>query len=497
MALIIADRVRETTAVTSTGTATLLGAVTGYQSFAAVGNTNTTFYCIVGQGTVEWEVGIGTYTSSGTTLSRDTVLASSNAGALVSFSAGTKDVTVTYPAERSVIDLHIQTQKYTAFTTAGTATAFTLTPVPALAAYVTGNRFFITLHTTIGANPTISISGLGDLSFTCYHQSGVKLPLNSTQAPSGWSSDCFYDGTDIVMINTLPNSTASVVTLKAIFGYGTTGSNTAITNLVSNVGVVATDTTGVGSVRQALAAAGYGFDKAIFGYGTAGGNTAITNLVSNTGVVATDTSGVGTARRALSASRYGLDKAIFGYGLISSNTAITNLVSNTGVVASDTTGVGTARQSLASAGYGTDKVIFGYGYTSTAVSMTNLVSNTGVVTSDTAGVGTARRYLAAAGYDFDKALFGYGLNTSAVNVSITNLISNVGVVASDITGVGTARQNLAAARYGTDKAIFGYGYTTTYVSMTNLVSNTGVVATDTTGVGTARNLLAAAGYSST
>lgn len=102
MALGIFDRVRETTAVVGTGTATLLGAALGYQSFAVVGNGNTTYYCIAGQGTSEWEVGIGTYTSSGTTLARTTVLASSNANALVNFSAGTKDVFVTYPGGKAV-----------------------------------------------------------------------------------------------------------------------------------------------------------------------------------------------------------------------------------------------------------------------------------------------------------------------------------------------------------------------------------------------------------
>lgn len=102
MALVLADRVKETTTTTGTGTVTLGGAVTGYQSFATIGNGNVTYYVIAGQGTSEWEVGIGTYTSSGTTLSRTTVLASSNAGSLVSFSAGTKDVFVTYPSSKSV-----------------------------------------------------------------------------------------------------------------------------------------------------------------------------------------------------------------------------------------------------------------------------------------------------------------------------------------------------------------------------------------------------------
>jgi len=101
MAFVLADRVKETTTTTGTGTVTLLGASTGFQSFSAIGNTNTTYYTIAGQTGSEWEVGIGTYTSSGTTLARTTVIASSNAGALVNFSAGTKDVFVTYPAEYS------------------------------------------------------------------------------------------------------------------------------------------------------------------------------------------------------------------------------------------------------------------------------------------------------------------------------------------------------------------------------------------------------------
>jgi len=100
MALVLKDRVMETTASTGTGTITLGGAVAGYQSFSVIGNANTTYYTI--SGGTEWEVGIGTYTSSGTTLSRDTVLESSNGGSLVNFSAGTKNVFVTYPAEKSV-----------------------------------------------------------------------------------------------------------------------------------------------------------------------------------------------------------------------------------------------------------------------------------------------------------------------------------------------------------------------------------------------------------
>lgn len=101
MALILKDRVKETTTVTSTGTATLLGAVTGYQAFSVIGSGNTCYYTIAAQTGNQWEVGIGTYTSPDQ-LSRDTVLDSSNGGALVNFSAGTKDVFIAQPAEKAV-----------------------------------------------------------------------------------------------------------------------------------------------------------------------------------------------------------------------------------------------------------------------------------------------------------------------------------------------------------------------------------------------------------
>lgn len=93
MALVVANRVYETTTTTGTGAVTLAGAPTGYQTFSAgVGDANTTYYTIAHQTLNEWETGLGTYTSGTTSLSRDTVLSSSNAGAAVNFSAGTKDV---------------------------------------------------------------------------------------------------------------------------------------------------------------------------------------------------------------------------------------------------------------------------------------------------------------------------------------------------------------------------------------------------------------------
>ena len=102
MALVLADRVKVTTTTTGTGTITLGAAVTGFQDFSVIGDGNTTYYTISVSGGADYEVGIGTFTASGTTLSRDTILDSSNGGSAVNFSAGTKDVFVTYPSERSV-----------------------------------------------------------------------------------------------------------------------------------------------------------------------------------------------------------------------------------------------------------------------------------------------------------------------------------------------------------------------------------------------------------
>lgn len=101
MALVLKDRVKETSTSTGTGSITLDGAAVGFQSFAAIGDGNSTYYTISVQNGAEWEVGIGTYTASGTTLSRDTVLASSNGGSLVSFSGALKDVFVTVPAVKA------------------------------------------------------------------------------------------------------------------------------------------------------------------------------------------------------------------------------------------------------------------------------------------------------------------------------------------------------------------------------------------------------------
>ena len=104
MALVVNDRVKETSTTTGTGTFDLAGAVSGFESFVAgIGNSNTTYYAIVNENG-EFEVGLGTVTDAATdTLSRDTIISSSNSDSAVDFTAGSKDVFCTLPASKAVI----------------------------------------------------------------------------------------------------------------------------------------------------------------------------------------------------------------------------------------------------------------------------------------------------------------------------------------------------------------------------------------------------------
>jgi hypothetical protein len=119
MAFAVNDRVKETSTTTGTGTFTLAGAVEGFDTFlSAIGNTNTTYYAITNQGVpTEFEVGIGTVVSG--TLTRDTVISSSNSDAAVNFSAGTKDVFVTLPASKAVLENDLGVASATTFSGSG------------------------------------------------------------------------------------------------------------------------------------------------------------------------------------------------------------------------------------------------------------------------------------------------------------------------------------------------------------------------------------------
>lgn len=225
MALVLADRVKETTTTTGTGTVTLLGASTGYQSFAAVGNGNTTYYCIAGQTGSEWEVGIGTYTSAGTTLARNTVLSSSNAGSLVNFSAGTKDVFVTLPSEVSV-----STPSGPVITSTGTGAVVLGTSPTITTPVITANASQFTLQDV--TDPTkqalFSVSGITTATtrtYTLPDVTGTVALLSGTQTFS--SATTFSTTTGTLNFGTSQSSGAFTVGGTSGTGTITLGRSTA------------------------------------------------------------------------------------------------------------------------------------------------------------------------------------------------------------------------------------------------------------------------------
>jgi len=154
MALQFKDRVQETTTTTGTGTLTLAGAVTGYQAFTnALSNGDTCYYAISDLTNNAWEVGLGTFTTSGTTLARTTVIASSNSGSVVTLAAGTKQVFLTEPASILV--------PTTGATMVGTLTSQTITP-STTGTYTLGDssHYYLSADiTTLNLNSTASLSG--------------------------------------------------------------------------------------------------------------------------------------------------------------------------------------------------------------------------------------------------------------------------------------------------------------------------------------------------
>jgi hypothetical protein len=229
MPLVLADRVKDTTTTTGTGTVTLSGTPpTGFQAFSVIGNGNTTYYTIVAGS--QWEVGIGTYSSTGPTLSRDTVLESSNSGSLVNFSAGTKEVFVTYPAEKSIAD------GYGTLPVANGGTGATSAPTARtnLGATTVGGNFFTLTNPSAIRFPRINadntVSSLSDTDFRTAIGAGTG---NGTVTSVG--------GTGTVNGLTLTGT----VTGSGNLTLGGTLSNISLSSQVTNVLPVINGGTGV------------------------------------------------------------------------------------------------------------------------------------------------------------------------------------------------------------------------------------------------------------
>ena len=190
MALVLADRVKETTTTTGTGAVTLAGAVTGFQAFSAgVGNSNTTYYTIQDANGTAWEVGLGTLNADSTTLTRTTVYESSNSDAAITLTSGTHTVFCTYPAGKSVYldsigNLSHAIVPYTTITGDTTLTTANVVvfvnatsgevDVTLYAATSNGGRTFVIKKTDSGNTVNILRAGSetidGAVSITLYHQ---------------------------------------------------------------------------------------------------------------------------------------------------------------------------------------------------------------------------------------------------------------------------------------------------------------------------------------
>jgi hypothetical protein len=199
MALVVADRVKETSTTAGTGTLTLAGASSGFQSFAVIGNGNTTYYSIVDNTAGTWEVGIGTYTSSGTTLSRDTVLANSSGNTSpISFSANSKDVFATYPAGKAVYgDANNRVViPYTSGTTntgslnVGSTTAHSDSGV--IAAFTGSEPLYLytSLQNTSSSNTSYASYAVNDGGHTAYSELGINNS-NYSYSAAGFPNNAF------------------------------------------------------------------------------------------------------------------------------------------------------------------------------------------------------------------------------------------------------------------------------------------------------------------
>lgn len=273
MAFVLADRVRETTTTAGTGAVSLAGAVSGFQTFsAAIGNSNNTYYTIADPITGAWEVGIGTYSSSGNTLSRDTVLSSSNSGSLVTFASNSKDVFVTQPASRAVFVQNAGTGLQTG-TTAGTSGAvpyYNTTSTIASSAVLASNALVV--GGGVGGAPATTTTGTGVVTAVgnAVNTSGGLVTQSGTLAASslvvgggsGTAVSTITTGTGVVTalgVNT--GSAGAFVVNGGALGTPSSGTVTNLTGTASiNInGTVGATTPNTGNFTTVTASADSSF----------------------------------------------------------------------------------------------------------------------------------------------------------------------------------------------------------------------------------------------
>jgi len=292
MALILKDRVLETSDTTGTGSFTLKGAVVGFDTFSnAIGNTNTTYYTIENPSTTQWEVGIGTVSAG--SISRDTVLASST-GSKVSFTGGTKNVFCDYPAGKSVYQ---DSNGLVTVPNLATNSTSNLTPVLSYnasnsaqtnGATVAGSYLQNVMQNksgTAGASTNFAVSNDLGTDSTYYGEFGMNSSVFSSGTPADYFSlnnGIYYSGHDGDITYGSGNG------YKTFLAWGTTGDKAHVINASGAIGLNTniTGTTNFGTSGQVLTSAGSGATPT-WGSPAAGAGGSNTQIqYNNSGVLA-------------------------------------------------------------------------------------------------------------------------------------------------------------------------------------------------------------------
>lgn len=234
MALVLKDRVKVITTTTGTGTYTLGSTKTGFLSFSVIGDGNTTYYTV--ENGADWEVGIGTFTASGTTLSRDAILASSNSNAAVNWGAGNKDVFIAYPTERAVYvdgsSVFAANSAKLAVPNGGTGVT-SLTANNVLLGNGTGAVQFVAPGTSgnvLVSNGTTWTSGTPTIGL----DSGTRAIFAQTSAPTGWTKDTVNYDNHALKVTTGTVTTGGSADFTSAFTSQTPSGTVSVSGSISN-----------------------------------------------------------------------------------------------------------------------------------------------------------------------------------------------------------------------------------------------------------------------